>query len=117
MEGAEESGSPDMSEYLDILKDRIGDNVKLIAVLDSGTLNYDTFWVTTSLRGYLAARVNVTVSTQAFHSGNGGGVIPDPSRITRILMDRLQNVLTGEVNEMFYANIPANRYTEACETA
>jgi len=89
MEGAEESGSPDMIYYLDLLKDRIGNNVNLVSILDSGTMNYDTIWRTTSLRGVMNAKVNVTVSKQSFHSGNGGGVIPDPSRISRILMSRL----------------------------
>jgi len=63
MEGCEESNSLHMSYYLDVLKDRIGNKVKLISIMDSGTMNYDTLWVTTSLRGNVKAVVNVTVST------------------------------------------------------
>ena len=63
MEGCEESGSLDMEHYLDILKDRIGKNVKLVSVLDSGIFNYDTFWLTNSLRGNVKAWINVSVST------------------------------------------------------
>lgn len=51
MESAEESGSIDMNYYLDILKDRIGNHVKIIFVVDSGAGNYDTLWITSSLRG------------------------------------------------------------------
>ena len=35
MESSEESGSPDMPFYLNKLKDRIGNNVKVVFIVDS----------------------------------------------------------------------------------
>ena len=51
MESGEESGSPDIIYYLDKLKDRIGSNVKVVAICDSGVADYKTLWLTSSLRG------------------------------------------------------------------
>ncbi len=51
MESDEESGSEDMDYYLEMLSDVIGDNVKMIWILDSCNLSFDALWITTSLRG------------------------------------------------------------------
>src|SRR5262249_8953519 len=45
IESCEESGSPDLPEYLDLLAPRFGD-VALVAGLDSGCGNYDQLWGT-----------------------------------------------------------------------
>ncbi len=50
IETCEESGSPDLPAYLELLAPRFGD-VGLVAGLDSGCGNYDQLWITTSLRG------------------------------------------------------------------
>ena len=50
IETCEESGSPDLPAYLDLLAPRLGD-VQLLVGLDSGCRSYDQLWVTTSLRG------------------------------------------------------------------
>ncbi len=62
MEADEESGSEDMDYYLEMLSDVIGDNVPMIWVVDSGCLTYDTLWMTTSLRGHGAHKLEVEVS-------------------------------------------------------
>jgi len=62
MEGAEESGSKDMEFYLKSLKERIGKNVKKLFVLDSGIGNYETLWITNSLRGCISGKLNIKVS-------------------------------------------------------
>ena len=49
IEASEESGSPDLEAYLDLLAEHLG-NVELMICLDSGALTYDRLWVTTSLR-------------------------------------------------------------------
>jgi len=51
MESCEESGSVDMKYWLETLKEKIGNNVKLITILDSGCGDYDSLWINTSLRG------------------------------------------------------------------
>ncbi len=61
MESCEESGSIDMPFYLDLLKDRIGDHVEMISIVDSGCGNYDTFWITSSLRGSTAMSIEISV--------------------------------------------------------
>jgi acetylornithine deacetylase/succinyl-diaminopimelate desuccinylase-like protein len=53
MESAEESGSFDMNFYLDLLKDRIGNHVQVVSIVDSGCGNYDSLWLTSSLRGLI----------------------------------------------------------------
>jgi acetylornithine deacetylase/succinyl-diaminopimelate desuccinylase-like protein len=41
MESEEESGSTNVLFYIEKLKERIGDHVKVIGIIDSGTGNYD----------------------------------------------------------------------------
>ncbi len=50
IEASEESGSPDLPAYVNHLSSRIGD-VDLVICLDSGCIDYDRLWATTSLRG------------------------------------------------------------------
>jgi acetylornithine deacetylase/succinyl-diaminopimelate desuccinylase-like protein len=49
-EGDEESGTGDVEYWVEKIKDRLG-VPKLIMCLDSGTIDYDRLWITTSLRG------------------------------------------------------------------
>ena len=58
IETCEESGSPDLLPYIDVLKTRLGD-VGLVICLDSGAGNYDQLWLTTSLRGMAAGVLKV----------------------------------------------------------
>jgi len=53
VEGDEESGTGDVEKHVENLKERIG-KPKIIFCLDSGTLDYERMWLTTSLRGFLA---------------------------------------------------------------
>jgi acetylornithine deacetylase/succinyl-diaminopimelate desuccinylase-like protein len=46
IEAGEESGSPDLPFYVELLESRIGD-VDLVICLDSGCLDYERMWVTT----------------------------------------------------------------------
>jgi len=59
MESDEESGSKDMDYYMDTLKDRIGNNVKMIWILDSGAGNWETLWITNSLKGFVAVNLEI----------------------------------------------------------
>jgi len=38
---------------------------------------------------------------EGVHSGDASGVVPDSFRIVRILLDRIEDSKTGEVNQAF----------------
>mmetsp|Transcript_15175 Transcript_15175/g.32477 ORF Transcript_15175/g.32477 Transcript_15175/m.32477 type:complete len:412 (-) Transcript_15175:12-1247(-) len=106
IEASEESGSPDLPFYIDHLKDRIG-APNLVVCLDSGCLNYEQLWLTSSLRGILVGRLHVELLTEGVHSGDGSGVVPDTFRIARQLLDRIEDPRNGKIllNEL-HSDIP-----------
>eukprot|EP01061_Rhynchopus_euleeides_P016339 TRINITY_DN27617_c0_g1_i1.p2 TRINITY_DN27617_c0_g1~~TRINITY_DN27617_c0_g1_i1.p2 ORF type:complete len:498 (+),score=227.86 TRINITY_DN27617_c0_g1_i1:43-1494(+) len=95
IEACEESGSFDLMHYIEKIKDRIGD-VDLVTCLDSGTLDYETMYLTTSLRGAAGGKLSVSLLTEGVHSGIASGILPDSFRVARILLDRIENTTTGE---------------------
>ncbi|HEY5887279.1 MAG TPA: peptidase dimerization domain-containing protein, partial [Acidimicrobiales bacterium] len=109
----EESGSPDLPAHVEALGDRLGP-VSLVICLDSFTGDYDTLWVTTSLRGLVGLDVRVRVLDEGVHSGVAGGAVPSSFRVLRRLLDRIEDSETGDllVPEL-YAEIPAVRRQEA----
>jgi hypothetical protein len=58
-------------------------------------------WTTNSLRGYIAGLLKVKILTEGVHSGDASGIIPSAFRITNMLLGRLENVHTGEINKKF----------------
>lgn len=96
IEASEESGSPDLPFYVDHLNDRIG-QPDLVICLDSGTGNYEQLWSTTSLRGLVSGTLSVEIIKKGLHSGYASGVVPDSFRILRQLLERIENVTTGEI--------------------
>ena len=96
IEASEESGSPDLEAYLDLLAEHLG-NVELMICLDSGALTYDRLWVTTSLRGLLNVELTVRVLERAQHSGSASGVVPSSFRVLRQLLERVEDSATGDV--------------------
>ena len=70
IEASEESGSPDLPAHVDHLGDRLG-TPELVVCLDSGCLDTDRLWLTTSLRGMAVGRLTVEVLEQGAHSGSG----------------------------------------------
>ena len=113
IETCEESGSPDLPFYLDLLKPRLGD-VALVAGLDSGCGNYEQLWVTTSLRGLVGGTLTVEVLTEGVHSGKASGIVPSSFRIARQLMNRIDDPAPGRVlDPVFHAEIPAEREVQA----
>jgi acetylornithine deacetylase/succinyl-diaminopimelate desuccinylase-like protein len=117
LETGEESGSPDLPAYLDLLADRLGD-VALVICLDSVGLDYERLWLTTSLRGAVQATVTVRVLDTPLHSGVASGIVPSSFRILRELLDRVEDSATGVVTipEMTVP-IPAGRRAEAAALA
>ncbi|AJC50385.1 M20/M25/M40 family metallo-hydrolase [Coxiella endosymbiont of Amblyomma americanum] len=96
IEGSEESGSIDLPDYLKHLNNRIG-NPSLVICLDSGCINYDQLWCTTSLRGLIGGELKIKVLKNGIHSGTGSGIVPSPFSILRQLLDRIEESTTGVV--------------------
>lgn len=113
IESCEESGSPDLPAYLDLLAPRLG-AVGLVAGLDSGCGNYEQLWVTTSLRGLAGGTLTVEVLSEGVHSGKASGLVPSSFRIARRLLDRIDDSATGRLlDPAFHADIPAERLAQA----
>ena len=117
IEASEESGSPDLTTYLAALRERIG-SPTLVLCLDSGCIDYERLWVTTSLRGVIGGVLRVDVIEEGVHSGEASGVVPSSFRIARQLLERLEDSTTGRLLlPELYADIPADRLAQAADTA
>ncbi len=117
IEGCEESGSYDLPHYIDHLADRIG-AVDLVVCLDSGAGDYERLWLTTSLRGFVSGELCVSTLTEGVHSGDASGIVPSSFRVARALLDRIEDVASGEVTvEELSVAIPEDRIRQAAEAA
>lgn len=117
IEASEESGSPDLPAYVDALAARIG-RPSLVVCLDSGCIDYDRMWVTTSLRGLAGGVLSVDIVTEGLHSGDVSGMVPSSFRISRSLLSRVEDEMTGTVLlPELTVEIPADRVREAQATA
>jgi acetylornithine deacetylase/succinyl-diaminopimelate desuccinylase-like protein len=117
IEASEESGSVDLPAHLAALRDRIG-SPELVVCLDSGCLDYERLWVTTSLRGLVYGTLRVQILTEGVHSGEASGVAASSFRIARQLLDRLEDSATGRLLlPQLHVEIPADRVAEARATA
>lgn len=117
IEASEESGSPDLPAYVEALADRIG-TPSLVVCLDSGCVDYDRMWVTTSLRGLVSGTLTVDIVTDGLHSGDVSGMVPSTFRIARSLLDRIEDARTGAILlPELNVEIPPGRIREANETA
>lgn len=96
IEASEESGSYDLPIYLKHLHKKIG-TPNLIMCLDVGCGDYEHLWCTSSLRGIVEGTLQVEILNEPVHSGAISGIIPSSFRILRQLLDRIENVKTGEV--------------------
>jgi acetylornithine deacetylase/succinyl-diaminopimelate desuccinylase-like protein len=115
IEASEESGSPHLAAYLELLAPRFGpDGPSLVVCLDSGSPTYDRLWATTSLRGLLDAEIRVDVLSEGVHSGAAGGIVPSSFRILRQLLSRIEDEATGAILvEECNVPIPDVRRSEA----
>jgi acetylornithine deacetylase/succinyl-diaminopimelate desuccinylase-like protein len=117
IEGSEESGSPDLPEYVEALKSRIGEP-SLVVCLDAECGNYEQFWCTTSLRGNLIGLLRVEVLREGVHSGMASGIVASSARIARQLLDRIEDSGSGRlVLDALHAPIPDDRLQQARATA
>ena len=117
IEASEESGSPDLPAHLEALGDRLR-GTSLVLCLDSGCLDYERLWVTTSLRGLVGGLLRVDILDEGVHSGLASGVAPSSFRIVRQLLDRIEDPSTGRVLlPEFHVGIPEQRVQEAVAAA
>jgi acetylornithine deacetylase/succinyl-diaminopimelate desuccinylase-like protein len=117
IETCEESGSPNLLQYIDALGSRLGD-VGLVICLDSGAGNYDQLWLTNSLRGVAGGVLKVQILSEGVHSGDASGLVPSSFRILRQVLDRLEDSATGRLlPAAFHCEIPAERLVQAQATA
>ena len=117
IEASEESGSPDLPAHVEALAERIG-TPSLVVCLDSGCIDYDRMWVTTSLRGMVACTLTVDIVREGLHSGDVSGMVPSTFRIARSLLSRVEDEHTGEILlDSCRVEIPDERVSQAHATA
>ena len=116
IEGGEESGSPDLMYYLNKIAVEMGKPDFMIC-MDSGCIDYNTLWITTSLRGIAKVDLTVEVLKESVHSGTGSGIAPDSFSIMRQLLDRLEDSKTSKVTDALQVKIPDYRIEDAKKLA
>ncbi len=117
IEASEESGSPDLPFYLQKLANKIK-SPNFIVCLDSGCGNYQQLWSTTSLRGMISGTLRVNVLRKGLHSGVGSGVVPSTFRILQLLLDRIEDRMTGHMRlDELHVQIPQQYLDQAKITA
>ncbi|MFT5732092.1 MAG: acetylornithine deacetylase/succinyl-diaminopimelate desuccinylase-like protein [Planctomycetota bacterium] len=113
IETSEESGSPDLAAYVEHLSARIG-TPSLVVCLDSGAGDYERMWLCTSLRGNVTGDLRVSTVTEGIHSGDASGIVPSSFRVTRQILDRIEDAATGEILvEELRAEVPPDRRAQA----
>ncbi len=117
IEASEESGSPDLPFYLQKLANKIN-SPNFIVCLDSGCGNYQQLWSTTSLRGMISGTLRINVLRKGLHSGVGSGVVPSTFRILQLLLDRIEDRMTGHMRlDELHVQIPQQYLDQAKITA
>jgi acetylornithine deacetylase/succinyl-diaminopimelate desuccinylase-like protein len=117
IEASEESGSPDLPAHVEALATRIA-TPSLVVCLDSGCIDYDRMWVTTSLRGMVGCVLTVDIVTAGLHSGDASGMVPSSFRIARSLLSRIEDETTGQILlDTCQTEIPTDRVAQAGSTA
>ena len=108
----EESGSAYIMDDIADLEDRIGEP-NLIVCLDSGTIDYNYWSMTSTLRGQIKFKMTAEAVKTSVHSGLGSGIVPD---MYRVLTDRLATIedpKTGMMIQELQAMIPGKHYVDA----
>lgn len=116
IEGCEESGSPDLPFYMQVLSPRIG-VPDVVVCLDAECGNYDQLWLTTSLRGMVSGTLCVEVLTEGVHSGAAGGIVPSSFRVLRDVLERIENSGDGNLVDSLHVSIPDWVATQSNEVA
>ncbi|CAD8101761.1 unnamed protein product [Paramecium sonneborni] len=101
VEGEEESGSHQLIQYIQMLNLI---KIDLMIAIDSGIVDYDRLWITNSMRGAITFDIKI-IQTE------------NPFQYLRILLNKLENSVTGEVNSKFQTIISKNSLEECKATA
>ena len=112
LETEEESGSPCLLALLKEAEPLIGKPDAMFC-MDSGALDYEQLWLTSSLRGVCIVELTVEGGKAGYHSGETGGIIPETFRVVRQLLNRLDDPETGEVCKEFQVEVPDFKRQEA----
>lgn len=112
IESEEESGSPNLISLLEEAAPIIG-KPDFCICMDSGALNYDQLWLTSSLRGICILDLNVEIGKVGYHSGELSGILPETFRIVRELLNRLDDPKTGRVCDELQVEVPEFKRKEA----
>jgi acetylornithine deacetylase/succinyl-diaminopimelate desuccinylase-like protein len=112
LETEEESGSSSLVKLLDLAKDVI-QKPDILICMDSGCLDYEQLWMTSSLRGIAMVDFSVEFGKVGYHSGETGGMIPETFRILRTILDKLDNNITGVVTKELQVEVPEFKREEA----
>ena len=116
LETEEESGSPNLLSLLEIAEPII-QKPDVCFCMDSGALDYESLWTTSSLRGICIIDLTVEAAKIGYHSGATGGIVPETFRIVREILNRLDDPKTGKVNERLQPEVPEWKYAEAKHVA
>jgi acetylornithine deacetylase/succinyl-diaminopimelate desuccinylase-like protein len=87
VEGEEEVGSRNLMQFFQRYKDKIRSDV--IVVCDTENVEAGTPSITYSLRGVVAALVEVQSGTMPVHSGMAGGALADAAIALNVILSRL----------------------------
>lgn len=87
VEGEEEVGSKNLDRFFQEQKDKIRSDV--IVVCDTENIEAGIPSITYSLRGIVAALVEVQALKFPVHSGMGGGLLPDAALALNVILSRL----------------------------
>lgn len=111
LEGSEESGSIDLPIYIEEYQQFIG-QPDLILALDSGIIDYNRIWLTSSLRGVVSCDLTVKTLTKGVHSGKGSGIAPESFMIIRKLLSKLEDYNDQSRMKDFEVEIPDSEKTK-----
>ena len=111
IEASEESGSPDLPAHLDGAARIASARPSLVLCLDSGCLDYERLWVTTSLRGLAAGDADASTSSpRACTPARRAASCRRRSASCAQLLDRIEDSATGELLlPELHVEIPADR--------
>jgi acetylornithine deacetylase/succinyl-diaminopimelate desuccinylase-like protein len=76
-EGEEESSSPHLDHWLEANRERLAADAVIIS--DTGFFEGNVPAITASLRGIMAAQIDVTLASYDLHSGSHGGAVHNPN--------------------------------------
>ena len=99
LDSSKESGSLDLNYYiLEHLNKYIKEGgPDIIFSLESSSPSEDYFHFITSMKGHIEFDLKIQTLTRSIHSGNFGGLVPDPLMIYRNLIGRIETYSEGKI--------------------